>query len=353
MKHISVIDYIGNCNESGEATGHVLKTLKDARITLENNFTVSMILTKDYTKYFKQKDIKYKLNLSSKINFRRSKISRLFFQVQKLYFTRSILNREDRMWFVNTDFWLFVSLIFFKKRNHQKIYVTNYIDYYASGGIKKNFKNFIFKKALHKIDCVFTTNANVQVEKHVYIPDYSFNKSIYSNYMSEYKKSQVYMCGGINEAKDVDGLVDAFINNGEKLLIKGNFQSEDKFKYLSGKASSNIEIYAGHLNEDEYYKNIAENQFIVLPYKKENYNNRSSGVILESIFLKAIVIAPNYLLKQLGIDGIGYDDINELSNFHINEIPPCKIEKILQNNSKLLERYDSDIIQKRYLSNFN
>lgn len=353
LKNISVVDYIGNCDAEGKATGHVLKTLTEAVQILEDNFDVKLILTNDYTKYFQKMRIKYTLGLSSKISFKKGKIYKLVFQLQKIFYTSRVLKKEQKIWFLNTDFWLFVSLMMYRKKKNQQIYVTNYIDYYSNSGLKGKFRSLVYRTALKRVDYIFTTNSNLDLNKHVYVPDYAFDSEAYNKYTSEQRKKHIYMCGSINEAKDVEGLIHAFNQNNEPLTIRGNFMSKELYSNLKAEAESNISIYDQRLDDDDYYKNIAHSQFVVLPYKKENYSNRSSGVILEAIFLGAIVIAPNFLLKHLRIAGIGYDDIRELEGFHISSITQETLNSINELNQSLLEKYDLKTIKKRYLTIFN
>ncbi|MGU8814894.1 hypothetical protein ACV3UP_07465 [Clostridium perfringens] len=352
MDKITLVDYIGNCDEQGNATGHVLKTLNEAIKMLEKQLIIDIITTKDYIKYFDKSKIKYSLNLSSRINYKKGLYYNLLFKIQKIYFTQYILRKEKKIWFINTDFWLLFSLTFFKKKKKQKIYITNYVDYYSNHNIKSKLKNFFFRKALKKIDYVFTTNANLNLKKHVYIPDYIFDNEFYDKFKCEKKQKIVYMCGGINAAKDVDGVIKAFNINKENLFIKGKFSSEIYFNKLKNNIGENIKIYNEVLKEDCYYKNIAKNLFIILPYKENNYLNRSSGVILESIFLESIVIAPNFLLKQLNIAGIGYDKIDELKEFKVEKISDKEIKEIIAFNKKILKRYDYENVKKVYIDTF-
>ena len=65
------------------------------------------------------------------------------------------------------------------------------------------------------------------------------------------------------------------------------------------KAHKNIRIENIRLDDDAYYRELAKHRFVLLPYREESYSNRSSGVVLESIFLGNIVIGPKFLLRQL------------------------------------------------------
>ena len=57
---------------------------------------------------------------------------------------------------------------------------------------------------------------------------------------------------------------------------------------------------------------LASYKYVVLPYDAKCYDGRTSGVLLESIFVGAIPIAPKALLHQNGISGLGYTRLSEI-----------------------------------------
>lgn len=86
------------------------------------------------------------------------------------------------------------------------------------------------------------------------------------------------------------------------------------------------------------------------PRGEESYSNRSSGVVLESIFLGNIVIGPKFLLRQLGIAGIEYDSIDELQQIDLAKVTAGKIDAIKKNNKKLCEKYGYENVRATYIN---
>lgn len=345
MNKITLVDYIGNCDAKGEVTGHAAKTLQETKEMLSDIYDVSLIVTPPYTCFFDDSCIASVLPYESSPQRQESKFKRINLYIKKVCAVRNIVKHEHVIWFVNTDFWLYVGLFLSRKKQGQKIFATNYLDFYS----RKNLKNFIYDRATKKIDCVFHTNAELKRSKHQYIPDYWFDKRKYDKYLVEEKHNDVYMCGGINEGKDIMGSIEAFNINGQPLTIYGKFSNQRVYEEAIRNANQNIVIKNVRLDDDTYYAELAKHKFVLLPYKKENYSNRSSGVVLESIYLDNITIAPKFLLSQLGIAGIEYDSIQELQTLEIEKISEEKAEKIKCQNNRLREKYSYENIRKIYL----
>ena len=337
MKKIILVDYIGNCDAKGEVTGHAAKTLQETKEMLLKDYEVNMVVTPPYVQFFDKNSISFTLSYESSPQRQSS--------IEKIHAIQEIVKKESIIWFVNTDFWLYVGLLFSRGKKGQKIFVTNYLDFYSN----KSLKNYIYDCAIKKIDCVFHTNIKLKKEKHQYIPDYWFDRKKYSKYFSEKKLEDIYICGGINEGKDILGAIDAFNENGQSLIICGKFSNQSIYEEAIGKAQSNIIIKNLRLDDDTYYRELSKHKFVLLPYKKENYSNRSSGVVLESIYLGNIIIGPKFLLRQLKIAGIEYDSIKELRQLNLSKISNEKLQRIKKQNQELIENYSYERVKKTYL----
>lgn len=346
MNKITLVDYIGNCDAKGEVTGHAAKTLQETKEMLSDSCDVSMVVTPPYAQFFDESCIASVLPYESSPQRQSSKFKKIGLYIKKICAVRNIVKKESSVWFVNTDFWLYVGLLFSKKKKDQKIFATNYLDFYS----QKNLKNFIYNCAVKKIDCVFHTNVELKRDKHQYIPDYWFDKRKYDKYLTEEKQDDVYICGGINAGKDIMGAIDAFNANEQALMICGKFSSQSVYEEAVAKAHKNIRIENTRLDDDAYYRELAKHRFVLLPYKEESYSNRSSGVVLESIFLDNIVIGPKFLLRQLGIAGIEYDSIDELQQFDLAKVAAEKIDAIKKNNKILCEKYGYENVRTTYIN---
>ena len=209
MNRITLVDYIGYCDSKGEVTGHTAKTLKETKEMLSDSYDVSMVVTPPYAQFFDDSCIASVLPYESSPQRQSSKFKKIGLYIKKIRAVRNIVNNESTVWFVNTDFWLYVGLLFSKKKKRQKIFATNYLDFYS----KKNLKNFIYNCAVKKINCVFHTNVELKRDKHQYVPDYWFDKRKYDKYFVKEKQKDVYICGEINEGKDIIGAIEAFNAN--------------------------------------------------------------------------------------------------------------------------------------------
>ena len=345
MNRITLVDYIGYCDSKGEVTGHTAKTLQETKEMLSDSYDVSMVVTPPYARFFDNSCIASVLPYESSPQRQSSKFKKIGLYIKKIRAVRNIVNNESTVWFVNTDFWLYVGLLFSKKKKGQKIFATNYLDFYS----KKNLKNFIYNCAVKKINCVFHTNVELKRDKHQYVPDYWFDKRKYDKYFVKEKQKDVYICGEINEGKDIIGAIEAFNANGESLIICGKFASQSTYKEVVTKAQDNIKIRNARLDDSAYYSELAKHEFVLLPYKKENYSNRSSGVVLESIFLGNIVIGPKFLLQQLGIAGIEYESIRDLKNLKISKVKEERKHYIKKQNEAITNRYSYEYVKTVYM----
>ena len=59
----------------------------------------------------------------------------------------------------------------------------------------------------------------------------------------------------------------------------------------------------------------------------KQYQNRTSGVLLESLYVGSIPVAPSGLLDQNKLPGIGYGDLKELASIDLKNVPADKIER--------------------------
>ena len=113
--------------------------------------------------------------------------------------------------------------------------------------------------------------------------------------------------------KKLEELIEVFEENGIPLEIYGKFFDHKRFENLRRKAGRKIIIENVILPQETYYKKLAEAQYTVLPYDMRQYKGRTSGVLLEALFVQTIAIAPSDLLKENGMPGIGYERLRELS----------------------------------------
>lgn len=112
--------------------------------------------------------------------------------------------------------------------------------------------------------------------------------------------------------KELEELVDVFNKLDDKLKLMGRFADEDLYNRLRETAKDNIEIVNKYLNYDEYMQTIAESEYVILPYKTSLYDNKTTGVLLETLFLGSVPIAPKSILEDNEVNGVGYQSIYDL-----------------------------------------
>jgi glycosyltransferase involved in cell wall biosynthesis len=239
-------------------------------------------------------------------------------------------------------------LVLFPLKQNKTIWITTYLQKFApSYSLKSRIKNFFYEQGIKRVHKIVTANRNLQfdAEKTVYIPGYFYDPKIYSRYQTTKKIIRVLCIGTMHETKDLEGIVEIFKKVNIPLLIVGKFHDEKRLHDLLGRAPDNVTIIDKYTTFDEYYKFISESKYVILPYKQEFYSRRTSGVLIETIFLGSIPIAPAFLLNFNNISGIAYNDMHELIDI-INS----------GNNSSLtscIEDYRVDSIKDRIINMVN
>lgn len=316
MDKVLLIDYYGTCNREGELVGHSNKVIKEYGELLKGEFDVGVAVSPCMVAGMKNEfneviQLKYNIYTNTAI-----RLSGKIKDKIKLYiniYQALKVGGYDIYWFIRSDFFLFLYLnvlcIIKKRKMIALIYQSEY------GGEKlKRIINCIFRLGIHKLDGIIYTQKNLKTlhSKGLYIPDYYYDEKKYEKYKKLKKKDKAVCIGTMNTYKRLEELVDAFNRNGMYLEIIGYFYEKDRVHKLKSIAKENVYIEDAILSDDRYYSLLAESKFSVLPYDMKEYNQRSSGVLLESIFLDTIVVAPQELLRQNNVKGIGYNSITQL-----------------------------------------
>jgi glycosyltransferase involved in cell wall biosynthesis len=349
-KNLCIIDYIGNSDSKGNPIGHPIKVINEYSELLKNDIDISLVIPKNYQGRINLKNIhhviwlEFYMDITAKNLFKKLKniLGRIYNVIS------SLKNKEDEiLWYINIDFILLMILTLYPvKKSGKKIWITTYIQEYTEGSVLKNkIKNFFYFKGINKIDKIITSNHNLKfAAPTIFLPDYFYDPQFYNKYLEVKKKKQVLCIGTINNSKDIEGVVGVFSHIDLPLKIIGKFHDREMYNKLVKNASPNILIKDQYLSEDDYYTLIAESLFVILPYKQESYSERTSGVLLETVFLNSIPIAPWYLLKFNAIDGIGYNDLSEI----ISILKSSNLINESSNESKKNE-YDINFIKRKIL----
>ena len=308
---IMLVDYLGNCDENGEPVGHPLKVITESQKLLEA-FRVYTVTTANMLKSIPTNRaiiLKYAIS-PFQIGIRKiEKILGRYRNIRRIF----RMSGRKKIWFCNTDFFLYVYLCFYHKKN-QLCYATMYQNGYQNeshGAVK----NYFYKRGRKKIVKEFVSYRNAERENCIFVPDYIYLPEKYDKYKKLEKEEKAVCLGTMNSGKELEQLVRVFNRLNYPLEITGFFQDVHEYEYLLKIKDMHISVNNCYLSEDEYLKKMACAKFSVLPYNMEQYKERTSGVVLESVFLNTIPIAPQSLLEQMHVSGIGYEKIDGLNEF--------------------------------------
>lgn len=331
---IVFIDYCGSCDGEGKAIGHSPKVLMEYADLLKDHYKLEAILPLCVHESVKEGTFDRITNLPYQIveEGNRGLLKRLV-DKYKLFRNIGVANRYSEQkicWYYRTDFFLFLYYFFHRKPKGKTLICLLYQQKFAKGLLGKAL-NLIFKRGLSKFDAVIYTQKNMKIPhpKVFYMPDYYYDAK-YEPYRKMPKDDKVVCLGTMNPYKELEKLVDVFNANGMKLEIAGRFLDQQRYLDLQNRAKDNVIVENVVLSEDDYYKKLAGAKYSILSYDMKVYEGRTSGVLLESIFVGTIPIAPKRLLEENEVRGIGYDTLQELleSSF-FNNIRVEKEENLL------------------------
>ena len=317
METIVFIDYCGSCDREGKAIGHSPKVLNEYADLLKDSFRLEAILPLCVHEAVKTEifagimDLPYQITEEGE----RGLLKRVL-DKYKMFRNIDLANRycDNRIcWYYRTDFFLFLYYFFHRKPKDKKMICLLYQQKFAEG-LLGEFLNFIFQKGLSKFDAVIYTQKNMTIphSKKFYMPDYYYDEK-YEKYKKIPKENKVVCLGTMNPYKELEKLIDVFNENGVKLEIAGKFLDKQRYLDLQRRAKENILIENVVLSEDDYYRKLASAKYSILPYDMKLYEGRTSGVLLETVFVGTMPIAPKRLLEENQVSGIGYESLNDIA----------------------------------------
>lgn len=351
---VLLVDYYGTCDSQGNGVGHSSKVLMEYKDLIQQHYEIGAALSpclmgkitdeqlEDFKKIYELKYNIYMENLQSVWKRIKDKF-KLFYNLYQVFKIKDY----DIMWFYRTDFFLALYLKLFvhqKRRKHKypKIIVLTYQNSFGQS-VFGRILNHIYYSGLQKADAIISTQKGFkELNKPIlYIPDYYYDAEKYEKYKSAEKEDKVVCVGSISPYKQIVPLVKVFNRNGFPIEIRGRFSDKEQYRQALESKNDNIVVESVILTEEEYYHAIAQAKYAVLPYDMGQYQGRTSGVLQECVFLDTIAIAPRQLLQENQIEGIGYNDIEELADssyFTKGNIP---------DNSAKKREFDKEEIGKR------
>ena len=340
MDFISIAEYQNYTNNDGSPKGHGSKSLQEAFELIYPFYPNVRIISS--TEYF---GMKYdnRLNLSSIVREKNHKIIRFYKLIRNLRRVFGNVRNNEIIWFTNVDWFFFFYIGVF--HNKGKIMATMYNDAHEMfiknrPAIIQKVVGGVIKKGLAKIDLALVTPPKLvlsDIKKQINIPDF-FYSSKYDKYREMDKDNSILCIGLMHENKDIMGVVSHFRNSEIKVRIIGDFYDVKLYQKVKAIATSNIIVENRRIPEDEYYDLMGKTKYIILPYIMEQYHGATSGILLETVFVNSIPIAPSFLLEENNLKGIGYQSIDKL---------PLTIEELCEASSAIsnsIEYYVSEQI---------
>lgn len=338
MKKIAIIDTL-TLTLDDSVYGHFHKVSLQLHQILSKIFDVKIIAGKTYTKYFDNSAIDPLPYITSKKDFD----SKSFFieirnKLKSVVNTIFVLRKKEYdvlIFHDNNNSLLYFTLLFFKPNNH--IILIRYTKNNSS------LSNWLFEKIKNKISFIISSLDNVAISygiDYILLPDY-----FPSNTTIKELTATLYdfvMVGTINECKDIEDVLESVLHSNLTLNIAGHFENELQYDNVINKYGNceRISITNKYLTEEEYENYIATSKFVLLPYKKDSYSNRSSGVILDAIYAGRSVIGSNIDAFQIIRD----QKIGFIYNISLSEIIPqvvsCNYQKILKNVKQVRKSYE-------------
>lgn len=326
---ITMCNYYGMCDEEGNPVGHAVKVTNEYSEVLKEKYAVKLaaspcIAKKSNSIHFEDvTPLKYDIYIEGN-----GILKRIVDKFKLISNIHQIFKSKGVYFFYQVDFFFFFYMQFFYRIRKDRVVICLIYHQDFTGGRLSGVLQSIYKTALKKLDGVIYTQAEqpIEHENSAWIPDFFYSEKQYAAYQRMDKLERAVCVGTMNRYKQLEELVKAFAGAKMPLVIAGRFDDNDRYQKLLALKTDNIEIQNRNLSYEEYLELVATSKYSILPYDMEQYKNRTSGVLLESIYVGSIPVAPKLLLKQNHLDGIGYENLSQLfrTDCLLNE--RCKVD---------------------------
>jgi len=328
---ITIADFIGNVDQSGKPVGHPVKVVSEMAGLLSGEAEVSVAAPEAHLGEIRKQGSWPSVPLPHCVNvFSHARLRNLLGKWRNL---RMVFRKSgDVLWFAHVDFSLFLYLFLFGCRGRRVWLTLCYNPLRNAGG----WRHHVVERVLKRVDKVIATNRNflnLLPGNTVFVPDYYCREAFYGEFLCDHKRREMVSLGTTGETKQLEALVEVMNGCDVPLTIAGSFaQSPERCARLKAMAKPHIQIVDGYIGNNEYYTRLAGARYVVLPYDMKLYEQRTSGILLESVFLESIPVVPRALLEFNGIDGIGYDRLEEIPALLGDT---AREAEILENNRRL------------------
>ena len=371
---LSLVEYQGRQDTTGHPVGHASKVLAQYFEIVRDSFDTDVFAPECILKESEKK-------LSDRKAWDERKKSRNIHILPhslvmkgKNFFSDKVLNKfrmfsninkalknsqADVVWFFNTEYYLMLYLAVVG--NHgKKVCVTSFMEGFTA---KKNgkfagIKQKIFERAQKKIALIIATGYGYRFKnvKSVYIPDYTYDKSIYGRYAAgavaaetgvTVPEGRYAVClGTMNPEKQLEEMTEAFSRIGYPLVVAGRFYDKERLARLRDAAADNVTFIDSYLSVDEYYMLLTNAEYAVLPYSPEQYGSQTSGVLQEAVFCGTIPVSYSRVLDGNRVKGIGFESFDELKKEDLELTSEMRQDCLDEYDRLRREVYDKNKIEK-------
>lgn len=342
-KSLLLVDYYGTCDRKGAIYGHSMKALAEYAGMAGEAFELGTALAPCYADYVKQHGeleasfqkvhrLTYNVVEEGDQSIRRRIADKfhLFHNIREVY---SLMNSYDVVWFYRVDFFLFFYFALHPlKRRHYRAGVACliYQDYFT-GGKLEGVLQWFYRKGRKSADLMISTSRSVteHLAGSFYMPDFTYDPAIYESYRSLPKRRRAVCLGAMSPYKQLEPLIDSFRHIPMELVVRGKFYEPERAARLAESAPQNVTVRNEAVPEEEYYRLLAGSRYAILPYDMIQYERRSSGILTECQFVGTIPVAPQALLTENGLPGIGYQSLADLPGIFADPERSRKDQQIL------------------------
>ncbi len=319
MRKIALVDYMGDSLENGKLVGHPVNAGNLYIDILKENYQLYCVApTNEVHELHSNNSIALHYNAIRNRNGRTQVIKNYLNEFRNLNAVWKRCDSQDILFFFNVDYVLYLFLIFHSERT---VICHTYTCVLKSEAIvSKLIKKTLLYLSRKKISLQLFSNYNFKTyaRNNLFVPDFLYRKETFEKYRINAKSEKIVCVGTMSESvKELRKLVEVFCDIDYPLEIVGQFFDKNLYEELMRIKSSNITIRNQFITNDEYFALIASAKYSILPYRVSCYKHKTSGIVLESFFLRAVPIAPNIILQNSRLDGIGYSDINELASMDL------------------------------------
>lgn len=342
---VALVDYIGYGDAKGNPVGHTLKILKEYGELISDGYEIEYWTPKGYASQLQNEKVHVLPFYSNTIVRGKNVWNNMMTFAQSCVNILYILTKTnaDIVWFCNADQFLYMCLGMFGFFE-TKIVVTAFATQYPKG-----YHNYFLNKVKNHISLFISSNRKYEeIDNGFFMPDFLFSDKIYASYISEQRENKIVCLGTMSRSKKILEIVQVCNNKNWNLDIKGFFYDKSYYDEIISVKHENIHIENRYLEYKEYLQLLGKAKFCFFNYDEKAYANITSGVLLECIFMNCIPIANNFLLKNMNINGIGFDEIEDIKFDNVD------LDQIIKKNKEIIkERYEMKTVKRNLLQRFS